>query len=227
MLRDFIYLIFPEYCAACNKLLVCNEQEICTECEFNLPQTNYHLVHENSLKTFFYGRANLIYANAMYFFHKEGGVQNVIHALKYKGQKNIGYVLGKRYGKTLLKTFKEAPIELIIPVPIHHKKKRERGYNQSDFFAKGLSESMNVPICTDILYRSSFSDSQTHKSQFDRWKNVEKAFGIHINKLPEGKHILLVDDVITTGSTIEACTEKLMTTRNNRVSIAAIAHAIT
>lgn len=225
MIKDFISLIFPEVCVSCGKSLAKNEYCICTLCLYHLPVTNYHKQADNPVSKLFWGRANIHSAAAFYSFGKGSKVQHLVHQLKYRGRKEIGVTVGKLYGKELLTSDLFKSIDVILPIPLHIKKKRKRGYNQSDLFAEGLSESMNIEYKTNVLARVTASSTQTKKSRFNRWKNVESIFEVKKPELLERKHILLVDDVVTTGSTLEACAQTILKIPDTKVSIAAIAYA--
>lgn len=225
MINDFISLIYPKICAACGKSLFKNEDCICTYCRFHLPKTNYHLTNENPIEKLFWGRINIYSAAAFYTFGKGGKVQQLIHQLKYKGQKDVGITVGKLYGYELKRCEKFKNIDTIIPVPLHPKKKKKRGYNQSEFFAEGLAISLKIPTDFKTLYRAKESSTQTKKSRFSRWENVESIFQLKDKERLKGKHILLVDDVITTGATLEACAQALQQIPDVKLSIATIAYA--
>jgi ComF family protein len=226
MLKDLYSLLFPELCSGCGNSLMNNERAICSLCEYRLPKTNYHLQAGNALEKMFYGRVHIVSASAIYLFNKGGLIQNIIHNIKYKGQKNVGYIIGLSYGKILIENAALADLDIILPVPLHSTRMRKRGYNQSEYFAKGLAKSMNVKMVNDILLRDTTASSQTNKSRFERWKNVEDAFLLKQANTLEGKHVLLVDDVVTTGSTIEGCANKLQEVKDVKVSVVAIAHTI-
>lgn len=172
------------------------------------------------------GRVPIVSAASLYYFTKGGSVQKLIHQLKYKGKKEIGNFLGSYYGQELNGSEHFSSIEGIIPVPLHKKKQKKRGYNQSDIFAQGLSSTMNIEVLNNILERNHFSDTQTRKTRFNRWRNVKDIFEITTSEKIQGKHILLVDDVVTTGATLEACTNKLLESSASSVSIATIAAAV-
>lgn len=224
MLNDFFNLIFPKICFACNGVLLKQEEVICTSCQFSLPKTNYHLDEDNPLTKIFWGRVDVKNVAAYYYFKKGGRVQNLLHQLKYKGAKQVGECIGELYGFDLQKSNWIETVDYIIPVPLHSKKLKKRGYNQSEYFARGLSKSTNKSLETTILYRKKHSETQTKKSRFNRWENVSEIFDVKNTEKLEGKHILLVDDVITTGATLEASVKVLLKV-NCRVSIVTIASA--
>lgn len=224
MFKDFINLIYPQLCLACGEVLVKNETSICTSCIINLPKTNYHLNPDNSLNKIFWGRTQIEMVAAYYFFNKGNKVQRLLHQLKYKGSKQLGEKIGLLYGYDLLNTDNFRTIDFIVPVPLHPKKFKKRGYNQSEFFANGLSQSLQVEVNTKLISRTVNSETQTKKSRFNRWENVASIFTLSNEIDISGKHILLVDDVITTGATIEACAQ-LLVEKNARVSVVCIACA--
>jgi len=223
MINDFFNLIFPKLCKACNNSLLKNEDIICTNCIITLPKTNFHLDAENPVNKIFWGRVQIMMATSFYAFSKKSKVQNLLHQLKYKGVKEVGYVVGKLFGSDLKKADYFKNIDFIVPVPLHKNKLKKRGYNQSEWIAKGISESMKIPIKTEVLYRKVDSQTQTKKGRYKRWKNVDEIFGISNHEL-DGKNILLIDDVVTTGATIEACAQVLIQ-QNCKVYVATIAYA--
>jgi ComF family protein len=225
MLNDFISLIFPNVCEACEDSLQKHENIICTVCAYSLPKTNFHLDNNNPVVRLFTGRTSVYSASAFYSFNKEGRVQRLIHQLKYEGKKEIGFFIGKQYGVELKSNPDFNTVNTIIPVPLHPEKLKKRGYNQSEYFAKGLAAIMNTEINTTVLVREKANESQTKKSRYERWKNVEFVFQLKTTTALEGKHILLVDDVITTGATLEACANVLQQIKGVKISIATIAYA--
>ena len=222
---DILNLFFPLNCAACGNYLFKSEKVICTSCLFQLPKTNFHLQKENIISDIFIGRVPINTATAFFTFNKGSRYQKLIHKLKYKGQAEIGIELGKHFGSFLMKSEYYQDIDAIVPVPLHPKKKKIRGYNQSEMIAKGMAKSMNSELVVDILIRNIHSESQTRKNKIERWLNVKDVFEIKSSEKLKNKHILLVDDVITTGATIEACAQKLLRIENIKISIACLTQA--
>lgn len=204
-----IGLFYPSVCAACGNALFQWESVVCLRCRTFLQKTGYELNDDNPLARLFYGKVRLKAVTACYFFSKEGKVQHLIHELKYKGNAEAGVFLGQELGKTL----KTAPlfqdIDYLIPVPLHPKREKKRGYNQSLMIAKGVSEITGIPIGESFLVRSVNTATQTHKSKEERWNNVKDIFEVRHAAQLEGKYVLLIDDVLTTGATLEACALKL------------------
>ena len=222
---DFLNLIYPKTCAACGYSLKKQEEIICLKCQYNLPKTNHHEEEENPIAKKFWGRVPLENAASFYYFGKKGRVQQLIHHLKYGGWPEVGLKIGQMYGVDLSKHERFQDIKLVLPIPLHPQKKAKRGYNQRDFFAEGLAKSMKIEWSADAVIRKVFTESQTKKDRFERWENVESIFGVAKPELLENKHILLVDDVITTGSTIEACANEILKVKNVRLSVVSIATA--
>jgi ComF family protein len=225
MIADFISLIYPDNCLSCGELLYKREKVLCLKCKYRLPKTNYHLLSENPVSRLFWGRIDLVSAAAYYLFKKGGGVQQLIHALKYDNRKEAGKEIGKAYGVELKKSPLFETVEVVIPVPLHPLKQRKRGYNQSDFIAEGIAEGMGIEWRNDVVTRVYYNESQTGKSKFLRWQNVESIFHLNNQKAIEGKHVLIVDDVITTGSTIESTALCAKTVEGTKVSVAALAYS--
>ena len=223
---DFISLFFPHLCYACDDALRKNEEVLCSVCLSQLPKTDFHQKQDNPVAKLFWGRANIHAATAYYYFHKGDNVQHLIHQLKYKNAREIGIFIGQQMGYELKNASDFASVDIIVPVPLHPKKEKKRGYNQSEMFGLGLARGVCKPMNTKILYRKQFTETQTRKTRAERWENVENVFAVHHPESFSGKHILLVDDVITTGATLEACIHALETIPNVKISIAAIATAM-
>jgi ComF family protein len=222
--RDMIGLIYPKICMACDRPLLKHEENLCTFCIYSLPKTGFHAENDNPVSRLFWGKSEIEGAASYFHFEKGGHVQQLIHKFKYKGFKEIGIEVGKHYGTELKDFTPYINADIIVPVPLHKKKLRKRGYNQSEFFARGLSQAMNIPIDITSLYRAKATDTQTRKSRFERFENVESIFQLQGNHSLSGKHILLVDDVVTTGSTLDACCQPLIAT-GNKISVVTMAYA--
>ncbi len=223
---DFISLLFPRLCYGCGTQLLRNESLICTECLVVIPRTDFHFVDDNPVAKLFWGRCPLEKAAAFSGYNKGSRIRNLIHSLKYKGVREIGPELGRLYGSSLKDSGFCAGIDIIIPVPLHPARRRRRGFNQSELIASGISEVTGIPVDAYSLRRITPTSTQTRRSRYDRWMNVEGVFNIENPEKMTDKHILLVDDVITTGSTIEACANELLKAGNVKISVAAIAYAV-
>jgi len=224
---DILNLLYPNLCAACKSYLAIGEKIICISCEFKLPQTNYHLNKENPIMKKFWGRLSLLHAASYYQFLKTGKVQRLMHELKYRNNTNVGERIGELYAYQLKQDeVIFASADLIIPIPLHYKKLRKRGYNQSDYFAKGLAENLKIPWSNELVERTVNTDSQTGKDRMQRWENVEQIFKAIETDTFTDKHVILVDDVVTTGSTLEACAQSMIKQWKCEVSILTIASAV-
>jgi len=225
ILLDFVYLFFPRYCLACNDTLVKGEETICTRCILEMSKTDDHLDRENSL----YARLSLLLpverAMALFKFAKHGRVQQLLHQLKYKNHPEIGVTLGRVYGDRLTTAGLNTMFDLILPVPLHPARRRRRGYNQSALFAEGLSEKMGVPFSDGMLTRLRKTETQTRKTKLNRLENMRDVFQLKRTANVAGLRILLVDDVVTTGSTLEACGQLLLQEGCKALSVACIAEA--
>ncbi|CAN5634442.1 ComF family protein [soil metagenome] len=224
-LDDLLWLVYPELCASCSKPLNRGEKCLCTSCRFRLPKTNFHLDKENPVIKHFWGKVKVESAASYFLFTKGEKVQHLIHQLKYRKRKDIGVFIGEIYGYDLIKSSDFSSIDVIIPVPLHPKKLKKRGYNQSECFAEGLSHSLKVTLDTASLIRNTETETQTRKHRFERFENVDKVFSLVDPDKVKDKHVLLVDDVVTTGSTLIACAETLLEQPGTRVSIVTIAYA--
>jgi len=226
LLDDFISLLFPRLCYGCGNHLMRNERLICTECYVVIPRTGYHLSEKNPVAELFWGRCLVQRAAAFSFYNRGSRMRRLIHNLKYKGIKEIGYELGRIYGLSLNSSGFTQGIELIVPVPLHPAKRRMRGFNQSDLISQGISDATGLPVDYGCLVRTMASATQTRRPRYERWTNVEGIFEVREAEKITGRHILLVDDVITTGSTIESCANELLKFEGVKVSVAALAVAV-
>lgn len=225
MFKNIVNLFFPPVCSGCHSFLISNENVICTVCRHNIPLTNHHLNPENEAFKKFYGRIPVEHTSALLLFHKKGIVQELIHNLKYKGQEDIGTVLGEWYADELKNLEILKTIHEIIPVPLHKRKLRERGYNQVTNFGTTLSSGLNIPYNPNLLVRNIYSKTQSKKTFLNRSDGIDTIFDVIFTEKDHNKHFLLIDDVITTGSTLEACSHALLKIPGARISIVCMAMA--
>jgi len=224
LFRDFVSLFYPEVCITCGEGLAHKEEFICTSCFYKLPKTDYHNYPNNPLYRAFYGRAEIRAAASYCYYAKGGMVQDLVHEIKYNGKKELGTSFGKWYGIELKPIHPFSELDCIIPVPLHPKKLKRRGYNQSTFFAEGLAKTLNIQVISNGLTRVRDTETQTNKSRFSRWENVKDVFTVTNKEQLMGKHVLLVDDIITTGATLEACIHVLNSVPVASVSIASVGY---
>lgn len=224
MLKNLLKLIFPSICYGCEKLLLENENVVCTTCRHELPLTKNHSFSTNEITNKFYGITELSFGASMLYFTKKGIVQKLIHNLKYKNKQEIGNFLGKWYAEDLKKIQEKEKFDLIIPVPLHPKKRKQRGYNQIDTFCIEVSNELKIPFITNLLIRTKYNVTQTIKNKNERQLDKEEIFEIQDFESYKGKHLLLIDDVITTGATLERCSLALNKIPNIKLSIVTIAY---
>jgi len=227
IISDFVGLIFPRVCLACQDPLARGEDHLCTGCRAQLPYTDYHRLppDQNPLARRFWGKLPVQHAFSYLRFQKHGRVQHLLHQLKYQGQQDVGRILGRWYGEELAGAGLRATFDLIVPVPLHARKLAQRGYNQADSFAEGLATGLGRPWQAEALRRVTNTKSQTRKNRVQRWENVETVFEVADPALVREQRILVVDDVLTTGATLEACCAVLLAAGAREVSIATIATA--
>ena len=225
MFKSILNLFFPKVCSGCNSFLLTNENVICTVCRHDIPLTNHHLSPDNDASKKFYGRVPILHASALFYFHKKGIVQQLIHNLKYKGHEEIGSIVGEWYAEDLSCMEFMKTVDEIIPVPLHPRKFRERGYNQVTTFGKALSGRLNIPYNDCLLVRNKYSKTQSKKNLLGRTEGIESVFEVTYSEKDHNKHFVLIDDVITTGSTLEACSRALLKIPGARISIVCMAMA--
>lgn len=218
-------MFYPRLCVGCGNALRQNEELLCTHCLLHLPETHYHQQQEHPLRNIFAGRVPVREVASLMFYNKGSIVQQILHHLKYKGKKEVGRYLGRYYGQQLRQEARFRSVDYILPIPLHPRKQRKRGYNQSEWIAKGLSEGLGKPYLTDVLVRTHFTDTQTKKSRFNRWENVKEVFAVQNPEKIRYKHVLVCDDVLTTGATMEAAIQHLIEVEGVTVSVVTLATA--
>lgn len=223
--RDLTDFILPRYCLICSEKLVEAEKHICTSCLATLPYTDFHRKEVNEAEKRLRARFPFERAASFLFFDKEGGCRKLIHAIKYKQEKEAGEYFGLLYGEQLSQVPVFTTTDIIIPVPLHRKKERKRGYNQSEAIAAGIARKLGKPLATHNLVKTRDTESQTLHPGGERWENIRDSFGLNAPRALENKHILLVDDVLTTGATIDACGRILSQIPEVRISVATLAIA--
>jgi ComF family protein len=224
--RGFLHLIYPELCAACGSDMPGDDSCFCLRCQLKAAVSDMYLAQENEFTGRFWGRLQLERGAALYYFARRSPIQRALHQLKYRNKPDIGSRIGRAFGKKLLASGAFQTVDVIVPVPLHAKKERLRGYNQSALFAEGLGDVMGIPVQNNVLVRRSFTGSQTKKKRMERFDNVGSVFALERPQAVANKHVLLVDDVLTTGATLEECGRILLQTPGTRLSMATIAIAL-
>ena len=225
MIKNLINIFFPKVCFGCSDFLGDNEKYVCTRCRHELPVTNFHLDDKEAVKKVLYGRVKLENAAALFRFEKKGVVQQLLHKLKYKGYEEIGVFFGEWLGTELAENQSYKDIDLVISVPLHKRKLKKRGYNQVDKFAMAIANALDVPFYCNVLEKSLSTNTQVFKKRIARWNERDEVFKLVDFNLIKNKHVLLCDDIITTGATIEACTNELLKAANVKISLATMAIA--
>jgi len=221
----FTHLLYPELCVACGGDLPSSSTCFCLRCRAKLTPSDMHLVQDNEFIQRLWGRLKIESGAAAYYFTRESPIRMAVHHLKYKNKPEIGLMIGREFGRMLRESDFFKSVDGVIPVPLHPRKERMRGYNQSTVFAQGLSEAMDVPMLGKVLVRRVFTATQTKKRRMERFENVGEAFAVEKPQTIEGKHLLLVDDVLTTGATLELCGKSILEVEGTRLSCATIAIA--
>ena len=224
-IRDFIGLFFPRICDGCGNLLFKNENTLCTRCLSNLPKTNFHNFYDNPVMENFQGKVRASSATSYLYYPKAGRVQQMIHNFKYRNKLEVGRILGRMFAADLASSPYFNTIEVIIPIPLHWTKMKTRGFNQSEIIARAMAKPLNTQVVTDVLLRPFATETQTKKTRIERVENVSGKFQLKNQEKITGKHILLLDDVITTGSTMESCADLLNQVEGVKLSIASLGFA--
>jgi ComF family protein len=225
-LNPLLHLFFPHTCCGCGTELLEENVLFCIYCEASMPFTRFEFFPCNPIEKIFWGRVDIQAAAAHMYFTRGSSIQKSLHLLKYKGRKQVGYYFGARMGMAIKNCDRFAGCELIIPLPLYAAREKKRGYNQANVIAEGISTQLNIPVISDVIFRTRKTETQTKKSRIQRWKNMEDSFEIRNPDKIRGRHILLIDDVITTGASLEACARVLANIPGVNLSIYCLAHTI-
>lgn len=226
VIKSLEHCLLPHVCIHCSSNSIDNTQVLCNKCLYILPFTGFETIQNNEVAKIFWGRIPIVNAFALLFFNKGNVVQNLMHHLKYKHRQEVGTFLGKLMGKCLLENNVTKSIDFILPIPLHPKRAEKRGYNQAQLLGEGIAEITKIPVVGSHALRLENTSTQTKMNRIDRWRNMEHVFEIATPDLFKNKHILIVDDIITTGATIEACARKLLLIEGVKISIASAAIAV-
>jgi len=223
LLANFISLIYPELCVICGEPLIENEKFFCFACYLKLPRTNYHLIPVNQAIERLAGKISLEKASSYFYYSKGGIAQKLVAEIKYRGNSNLGEWIGAYIAKDMISSEFFQGIDYLVPVPLHRSKEKKRGFNQAEKIAEGIAQVTKIPLEINNVFREKANTSQTRKGVFDRWKNTLNLFNLKNPELFKEKHILLIDDVLTTGSTMEALAQSLMKSQGVKISILTLA----
>lgn len=224
-LLPVLHLFFPRCCVVCDGPLVEGEEVICTRCNIDMPRTDYHKVQDSLVERMFWGKIPLERATSYFFYRKGSDFCKIVHQLKYGGQKELGVTMGRFMAAELSASGFFEGVDVIIPVPLHARKRKMRGYNQSECIARGVSQVTGIPVDATSVVRVKHTDTQTRKSAYERWENVEGIFRLLHPEEFAGKHILIIDDVLTTGATTVACADAFGATEGVKISVLTLAVA--
>ena len=216
-ISDLLDIIFPRRCCVCGEILSAQEQHICLNCLYALPRVEPHIAEE--IEKIFWGKIDIERATSFIYYHKGSPYNSIIHALKYKGRPWIGMYFARIAAAGLSEKGFFDNIDAIIPMPLSGKKKSKRGYNQCDYIAEGISHATGIPVLKGVVERSISNETQTDKNRDERWENVKGIFALRKPEQLEGKHILLVDDILTTGATLASCASTIQAGCNCKTSI--------
>jgi ComF family protein len=223
--NDFIHLFFPHVCAGCGSDIIDLNHQLCLRCIAELPYTNFFEQPANPVEKKFYGRLDVNSAASGYFFTKDSLIESLVYELKYKGNKAIGYYMGERLGNLLLNS-RFSDVDIIIPLPLNAGRLKKRGYNQATVLAEGIASVWHKPIVADAVIRKVNTETQTHRGRITRWENMDGVFAVEEPSIIQNKHILLIDDVVTTGASLEACGAEILKVSGTTLSIATLAYTI-
>lgn len=223
--ESLLQLVFPHVCDGCGSDLLSIESRLCIRCLSSLPETNFEIHAGNPVEKIFWGRLQVVNASSYLYFTKESLVQHLMHQLKYKGNKDLGLQLGRLMGIALKSADRFSEISALIPLPLFPSKERKRGYNQATVLCEGMAEILSVPVLKDVITRPQHTETQTKKGRIERWRNIEGKFQLINPSAIQNKHVLLIDDVVTTGATLEACADELLKADNVKLSIATLCKA--
>jgi ComF family protein len=218
---SFLHLLFPHVCTGCGNDILIEESELCMRCIAAMPETNFEIHPNNPVEKTFWGRLPLVGASAQFYFTKESLMQHLMHQFKYKRNKDLGFQLGRIMGEQINRSGRFAA-DALIPLPLFPGKEKRRGYNQATILCNGMAEMMNIPVLENVIIRPQHTETQTKKGRIERWKNMEGKFILADPDLIRNKHIILVDDVVTTGATLEACGIELLKAGNVQLSVATL-----
>jgi len=223
--NSFLHLLFPHVCAGCLSDIISEESALCMRCLVEMPETNFHIHANNPIEKIFWGRLPVTNATAQYYFTKESLMQHLMYQFKYKGNKDLGRQLGRLIGDDIQQTNRFKNVDALIPLPLFPAKEKRRGYNQATILCQGIAEVMDLEILENVIIRPQPTETQTKKGRMERWQNIEGKFQLLQPEKIRNKHVLLVDDVITTGATLEACGQELMKVENIKLSIATLCYS--
>jgi len=226
LLFDFSHLFFPHICVGCGTDVLGMKAVLCIKCVNRLPVTNFHLYAENQVEKIFRGRLPISQATSLCYFSKDSLIQRLLHQLKYKGNKEVGYFAGRLMGIAIRQSETYDSVDALIPLPLFASREKKRGYNQAAVLCDGISAITGVPVLKNVISRLTSTETQTHKNRIERWLNMEGRFELRDPEAIKNKHVLLVDDVLTTGATLEACGHELLQAENTTVSIATLAYTV-
>jgi len=225
-INDFIHLFFPHVCTGCGSDILDSNHQLCLRCMSELPATNFFSQTGNPVEKKFYGRLPIENAGAGFFFTKDSLIQRLVYELKYKGNKDIGFYLGQLLAKFLSDNIRFDEIDILVPLPLNEKRQKKRGYNQATMLCNGIASVWKRPVMEKAVRRNINTETQTHKGRITRWENMEGVFTVSEPTLIKDKHVLLVDDVITTGASLEACGSEILKVSGTSLSIATLAYTI-